>query len=186
MLFRSDSSSWRSAGSDSVARNTVTVSEIHPGMGENLQSESQQMDVHEMNVTHPDTDFNSSYSESETDSDYGSLSDVNEEEATQDLETRDTAGGVAAGSLATDPEQNSRNAEEQNELFSSVYDDSMDTDHDFMGSSAVNGDEEQWSNWQQSEPVTTTGTHPLEETQLIDEEMPPTEARDEEIGRAHV
>ncbi|XP_078161202.1 uncharacterized protein LOC144556687 isoform X2 [Carex rostrata] len=176
--YESDSSSWRSAGSDSVARNTVTVSEIHPGMGENLQGESQQMDVHEMNVTHPDTDFNSSYSESEIDSDYGSLADVNEEEATQDLETRDTAGGVAAGSSATDPEQNSRNAEEQNELFSSVYDDSMDTDNDFMGSSAVNGDEEQWSNWQRSEPVTTTGTHPLEETQLIDEEMPPTEARD--------
>ncbi|KAF3341250.1 putative integral membrane zinc-ribbon metal-binding protein [Carex littledalei] len=177
--YESDSSSWRYVGSDSVARNTVTVAEIHPGMGENLQSESQHMDVHEMNVTHPDTDFNSSSSESETDSDYGSVADVNEEEATQDLETRDTDGGVPAGSSATDSEQNSRNAEEQNELFTSAYDDSMDTDNDFMGSSAVNGDEEQWSNWQQSEPVMTAGTHPLEETHLIDGEMPPTEVRDE-------
>ncbi|XP_078161204.1 uncharacterized protein LOC144556687 isoform X4 [Carex rostrata] len=164
-----DSVSWSTPGSSTITGSSGRFQDL---------TEIGQEEIYDNDV--PGSSDNESL---DADGPHGSVNatgvtDVNEEEATQDLETRDTAGGVAAGSSATDPEQNSRNAEEQNELFSSVYDDSMDTDNDFMGSSAVNGDEEQWSNWQRSEPVTTTGTHPLEETQLIDEEMPPTEARD--------
>lgn len=196
--YESDSNSWRSAGSGPVARSTVTITEIHPGMVKKLPRKSQQMDVHKMNVTHPDTDLNLPYSESETDSDYGSLADVNEEETTLDLETR------VAGSSVRVPDQNSRNTEvlEQNELFTSTYDDSMDSNSDFRSSSwtsgvtgisTVTGDEEQWPELQQSKEhlsgptsgkiisdclnLMTADPTPVEETLLG--EIPPIDTRDE-------
>jgi hypothetical protein len=193
----SDSNSWRSAGSGKLGRSSVTVTEIQPGMDGKLPSKTQQMDV-----THPDTDFNIPYSESETDSDCGSLADVNEKEVALDMKARVAAGGTVSENSVQVLEQSLRNAEEQNELFTSTYDNSRGSNSvrssswtsGVMESSTVSGDEEQWPEWQQSKEhlfgptsgemisdglnLTTNDPTPVDGTQLIVGEMPPLDNRD--------
>jgi hypothetical protein len=200
---KSDSNSWRPAGSGTLASSSVTVTEIQLGMDDKLPSKSQQMNTHKMHLTQTDTNSNLPYSERETDSDHGSLSDVNEEEVTLDMKTRVASGGIVSGDSVRVVRQNLRNAEEQNELFTSTYDDSRGTNSNFRSSSwtsgvtessTVSGDVEQWSEWQRSKEhlfgpnsgemisdrlnLTTTGPTPVEGTQLIVGEMPPIDTGD--------